>query len=58
VLDYEDKGVVQNGRFMGYTESGQSRAKERLPCFACNPDLNHAEFSGQPEFNRHAATDA
>jgi len=35
-------GVVQNGRFMGYTESGQSRANQGIPRFACNPDLNHA----------------
>jgi len=34
--------VVQNGRFMGYTESGQSRANQGIPRFACNPDLNHA----------------
>jgi len=36
------RGVVQNGRFMGYTESGQSRANQGIPRFACNPDLNHA----------------
>jgi len=35
-------GVVQNGRFMGYTERGQSRANQGIPRFACNPDLNHA----------------
>jgi len=35
-------GVVQNGRFMGYSESGQSRANRGIPRFACNPDLNHA----------------
>jgi hypothetical protein len=35
-------GVVQNGRFMGGTESGQSRANQGIPRFACNPDLNHA----------------
>ena len=35
-------GVVQNGRFMGYTESGQSRPNQGIPRFACNPDLNHA----------------
>jgi len=35
-------GVVQNGRFMGYTVSGQSRANQGIPRFACNPDLNHA----------------
>jgi len=29
-------GVVQNGRFMGYTESGQSRANQGIPRFACN----------------------
>ncbi len=28
---------------MGYTESGQSRANEETPRFACNPDLNHAQ---------------
>ncbi len=27
---------------MGYTESGQSRANQGIPRFACNPDLNHA----------------
>jgi len=27
-------GVVQNGRFMGYTESGQSRANQGIPRFA------------------------
>jgi len=31
---------------MGYTESGQSRANQGIPRFACNPDLNHAEFLG------------
>ncbi len=36
-------GVVQSGRFMGYTESGQSRANQGIPRFACNPDLNHAD---------------
>jgi hypothetical protein len=36
-------GVVQSGQFMGYTESGQSRANQGTPRFACNPDLNHAE---------------
>jgi choline dehydrogenase-like flavoprotein len=36
-------GVVQNGRFMGYTKSGQSRAHQGIPRFACNPDLNHAQ---------------
>jgi len=36
--------VVQNGRFMGYTESGQSRANQGIPRFACNPDLNHARI--------------
>jgi len=35
-------GVVQNGRLMGYTESGQSRANQGILRFACNPDLNHA----------------
>jgi len=29
---------------MGYTESGQSRATQRIPRFACNPALNHAQF--------------
>ncbi len=41
-LQAENAGVVQNGRFMGYTESGQSRANQGIPRFACNPDLNHA----------------
>jgi hypothetical protein len=27
---------------MGYTESGQNRANQGIPRFACNPDLNHA----------------
>jgi len=40
-------GVVQNGRFMGYTESGQSRANQGIPRFACNPDLNHAEVPSE-----------
>ncbi len=32
---------------MGHTESGQSRANQGIPHFACNPDLNHAtETSG------------
>ncbi len=35
-------GVVQSERFVGYTESGQSRANQGIPRFACNPDLNHA----------------
>jgi len=38
-------GVVQSGQFMGYTESGQSRANQGAPRFACNPDLNHAPAS-------------
>jgi len=42
-------GVVQNGRFMGYTESGQSRANQGIPRFACNPDLNHAGAAITPE---------
>jgi len=37
------RGVVQNGRFMGYIESDQSPANHGIPRFACNPDLNHAE---------------
>jgi len=36
------RGVVQNGRFIGYTENGQSRANQGTPRVACNPDLNHA----------------
>ncbi len=36
-------GLVQSGQFMGYTESGQSRANQGTPRFACNPDLNHAQ---------------
>jgi len=36
-------GVVQSERFVGYTESGQSRANQGIPRFACNPDLNHAK---------------
>ncbi len=35
--------MVQTGRFMGYTETGQSRANEGIPRSACNPDLNHVE---------------
>jgi len=42
MTEFPDLGVVQNGRFMGYTESGQSRANQGIPRFACNPDLNHA----------------
>jgi len=30
---------------MGYAESGQSRANQGIPRFACNPDLNHAGLS-------------
>ena len=37
-------GLVQSGQFMGYTESGQSRANQGTPRFACNPDLNHAVY--------------
>jgi hypothetical protein len=40
-----DIGVVQNGQFMGYTESGQSHANQGIPRFACNPDLSHALVS-------------
>ena len=29
--------------FMGYTESGQSRANQGIPRCACSPDLNHAQ---------------
>jgi N-methylhydantoinase A len=36
-----DIGMVQNGRFMGRTKSGQSRANHGLPRVGCNPDLNH-----------------
>ncbi len=35
-------GVVQSERFVGYNGSGQSRANQGTPRFACNPDLNHA----------------
>jgi len=42
VFSLRAAGVVQNGRYMGYTESGQRRANQRIPRFACNPDLNHA----------------
>ncbi len=39
------QGVVQSERFMGCTESGQSRANQGSPGFACNPDLNHAQMA-------------
>ncbi len=29
---------------MGYRESGQSRANQGVPRFACDPDLNQAPF--------------
>jgi len=35
-------GVAQNGRFLGCTENGQSRASQGTPRFGCNPDLNYA----------------
>ena len=41
----DGEGVVQNGRFMGYIKSGQSRANQEIPRFACNPDPNHASTS-------------
>ena len=35
---------------MGYTESGKSPTNQRIPCFAYNPDLNHAlQLPQQPE---------
>jgi len=34
-------GVVQSGRFMGYTENSQNRTNQGVPRCACNPDLNH-----------------
>ena len=37
---------------MGFTESGQSRANQGIPRFACNPDLNHA----RPSLNSHGAS--
>jgi len=40
--NYEARGVVQSGRFMGNNESSQGFANQRIPRFACNPDLNHA----------------
>jgi len=38
-------GLVQNGRFIGYTENGQSRANQGIPRFAWKPDLNHASLA-------------
>jgi hypothetical protein len=45
-------GVVQNRRFMGGTESGQNRANQGNPRFACNPDLNHATEPISPAVQR------
>ena len=33
---------------MGYAESGQSRANQGIPRFACNPDLNHSDRGAKP----------
>lgn len=38
----QSRDVVQDRRFMGYIESGQSQANEGIPRFACNLDLNAA----------------
>ena len=43
VRRYDQARRRKQGQFMGYTESGQSRANQGIPRFACNPDLNHAQ---------------
>ncbi len=43
---------------MGYTESGQSRANQGIPRFACNPELNYALILAYRSFGsfRQAST--
>jgi len=43
LTDNRIQGVVQSGRFMGYTKSGQRHANQGIPRFVCNPDLNQAD---------------
>ena len=48
------RGMVQNGRFMGCTETVQSRANQGILRFASNLDLNHVLLPVRDGTKQHA----